>query len=121
MESRIAIEGIHCYAYHGCMEEEGIIGRPFAVDVYLDADVSRSFDTDALEDTLDYEKVNDLVRAEMAVRSRLIEHVAARIVKALHDAFPACHRISVRVVKFNPPVKGQTDSSSIALTGEFGG
>ena len=116
MESQIAIEGIQCYAYHGCMEEEGIIGRHFSIDVYVNADVSKSFESDALEDTIDYEKVCTLVRSEMAVRSKLIEHAGSRIVKAIERAFHSLQKITVRVIKYNPPVKGQTHSTSVTVS-----
>ena len=77
----ISVEGIECYAYHGCMEEEGIIGGNYTVDVYIWADVSKSFKTDSLDDTIDYAMIHDLVRKEMAIRSKLIEHVANRILE----------------------------------------
>ena len=35
----IRIEDIRCFAYHGCMEEEGVIGTVFSVDVELKADL----------------------------------------------------------------------------------
>ncbi len=34
--STIAIEGMTFRAYHGCMEEEQVIGNTFIVDIYLE-------------------------------------------------------------------------------------
>jgi len=35
---RLSVCDIECYAFHGCMEEEGKIGQRFSVDVIIDFD-----------------------------------------------------------------------------------
>ena len=118
MGSLISVEGIECYAYHGCLDEEAIIGGRYMVDVYVEADVSKSFSSDDLNDTVDYSMITDVVLKEMAVRSKLIEHVAKRIMDALAGNIKAYEKISVRVTKFNPPVKGNVEKTSVLLTTE---
>ena len=34
----IRIEDIRCFAYHGCMQEEGVVGTEFSVDIELNQD-----------------------------------------------------------------------------------
>ncbi len=46
--STIALEGMEFFAYHGCFEEEKIIGTRFIVDLYIDADTSEAEKTDDL-------------------------------------------------------------------------
>jgi dihydroneopterin aldolase len=116
MKSLITVEGIDCYAYHGCLDEEAVIGGKYAVDVYVEADVSKSFVTDDLHDTVDYGMITDVVRAEMAVRSKLIEHAAKRILDGLVKNIRVYEKISVRVVKFHPPVNGNVERTSIFIS-----
>ena len=104
--SLISVEGIECYAYHGCMEEEAVIGQRYCVDVVFEFDFEKAIKTDNLEDTIDYSEVNKIVLTQMAIRSKLIEHVAGRIMAALEKKFPSVNNIKVAVTKFNPPVNG---------------
>ena len=116
MESLISVEGIECYAYHGCLDEEAIIGGRYSVDVYIWADVSKCFATDDLNDTVDYSMITDLILKEMAVRSKLVEHVCKRISDALVKYVKVFEKISVRVTKFNPPVRGNVEKISFILS-----
>ena len=116
MDSLISVEGIECYAYHGCLDEEAVIGGRYLVDVYVQADVSKSFATDHLHDTVDYSMITDLVLKEMSVRSKLIEHVCKRISDALVQYIKVFEKISVRVTKFNPPVNGNVEKTSIFIS-----
>jgi len=116
MESLITVEGIECYAYHGCLDEEAIIGGKYLVDVYVWADVSKCFATDDLNDTVDYSLITDIVLKAMAVRSKLVEHVCKRILNSLVGYIKAHEKIAVRVTKFNPPVSGNVEKTSFYLS-----
>src|SRR5687767_13409406 len=103
---KILVEGIKLYAYHGCMEEEGKVGRTFVVDVAMEADLSKAASTDKLVDTIDYVKVYDVVKEEMAIRSKLIEQVAKRIHTRLLKQYPQIKAAEVKVTKLDPPING---------------
>ena len=64
----------------------GVVGTDFSVDVELKTDLSVSAKSDLLADTIDYVAVSRIVQEEMAIRSRLIEHVAQRIINRLMGA-----------------------------------
>ena len=100
----IRVEDIRCFAYHGCMEEEGVVGTAFSVDVELKADLSVSAKSDLLTDTIDYVAVSGIVQEEMAIRSKLIEHVTQRILDRLMKDFPSVES-SKAVVKAQHPLK----------------
>lgn len=119
MRSKISIEGIECYAFHGCLDEESRIGGRYRVDVHIDKDVILAVRNDTLSETVDYVLVNEVVRREMAIRSKLIEHVGGRILKSLSEAIPGEKVIEVKIVKFNPPVKGNVFQTSITLKEEY--
>ena len=113
----IEVSGIRIYSYHGCLKEEAMIGSEYIVDVALEADLETSAESDDLSETLDYVVVNKLVMEEMEVRSKLIEHVASRIIKRLKQEFPKMHSAKVKVSKLTPPINGNVDSVSVTLSG----
>lgn len=119
MKTTITIEGIECYSYHGCLKEEEKIGGRYQVDVFIEKDVSRSVENDILADTVDYVIVNEIVTKEMAIRSKLIEHVGGRILKSLATTFPGKKSIVLKIIKFNPPVNGNVHHTSIILEENF--
>lgn len=116
MTQQISVEGIACYAYHGCLPEEAIIGCRYTVDVYVNTDVSKSFSTDQLSDTVDYGMINTVVHEQMAIKSALIEHVAHRISTEILKRINKPAQVKVCVNKFNPPVDGQVHKTSFSLT-----
>ena len=111
----IRIEDIRCFSYHGCMEEEGVIGTVFSVDVELKADLGVSAKSDLLADTIDYVAVSKLVQEEMAVKSKLIEHVTQRILNHLMKDFPSVESSKVIVVKHAAPINGEVKRVCVTL------
>ena len=111
----ILVEGIKLYAYHGCLKEEALIGGNYIVDVSIDADLSKPSKSDKLNDTVDYVTVYEIVKKEMSVRSKLIEHVAKRIHNKLKIKFPKVETIIVKVTKLNPPIPGEVEKVSIVI------
>jgi dihydroneopterin aldolase len=112
----ISVEGIECYAYHGCLPEEAVIGSRYLVDVYVHGDFSASFRSDKLEDTVDYGMINEVVVTQMAIPSKLIEHVANRIIQKLQEKIASYEKLEVRVTKFNPPVDGNLEKTTFFIS-----
>ena len=113
----IEVNGIRVFAYHGCLPEEARIGGHYRVDVSVEGDFGQAEASDALHDTVDYGRVTTLVKEQMAVRSKLIEHVGRRILDALKGEWPGALRWRVRVVKEHPPVPGAVDHVVYVLEG----
>jgi dihydroneopterin aldolase len=113
---RIDVENIRLYAYHGCLEEEGKIGTDYRVDISVWADLSRPAQSDALADTVDYVVINRIAAEEMAIRSKLLEHVAQRILGRLFLEISAISKAKVKVSKLMPPINGDVESVGITLT-----
>lgn len=109
MLNKIGIEGIKLYAYHGCLEEEAKIGANYIVDVYLETDFTKAVKTDDLNQTIDYCAVYEIVKEEMALRSKLIEQVAARIHASISRSFRTVTSARVRVTKLSPPMNGNVE------------
>jgi 7,8-dihydroneopterin aldolase/epimerase/oxygenase len=111
----IQVEGIKVYAYHGCLEEEGKIGCNYIVDVIMETDFSEAAKTDDLNKTIDYVIVYDIVKAQMAIRSKLIEQVGQRIVDELKKQLKGLKSLEVKVTKLNPPMNGNVEKVSIVI------
>ncbi len=115
MTQHINIEGINLYGYHGCLEEEGKIGGNYIVDVYMTTDFTEAAATDDLNKTIDYCTVYEIAKAEVAVRSKLIEPVADRIYKRLRAELPSLKTLHVKLTKLLPPIGGDVEKVSVEI------
>ena len=52
----------------------------------------------------------------MAIPSKLLEHVAGRIMSSLKDNFPQLQEVRLKLSKLNPPFSGEVHSASSYLT-----
>lgn len=115
--NKILVEGIKIYAYHGCLEEEGKIGTNYIVDITMETDFTQAAITDDLSKTIDYVDVYNIVKKEMAIRAKLIEHVGLRIINQLKKDFLTLQKVEVKVTKLNPPMNGNVEKVSIVIIG----
>ena len=112
----IQVKNIKLYAYHGCLEEEAKIGSWYRVAVEVKADLKKSAKTDNLKDTVDYVHLNLIVKEEMAIRSKLLEEVAQRILNRFFKEIPLINKAKIEVAKINPPIGGNVEEVVIILT-----
>lgn len=112
---KVKVENIKVYAYHGCLKEETAIGSEYRVDVWVNADLSAASVSDDLSDTVDYVHINHIVKEEMKVPSKLLEHVAQRIINRIFLEIPLVLKTKVSVSKINPPIGGDVQCVSIKL------
>lgn len=115
MKGQIEVNNIRIFANHGCMEEEALIGSEYIVNVLVDADLQKSAVTDDLADTVDYVHLNKIVAEEMAVRSKLLEHVNQRILNRIATELPLVSRALVTVQKIAPPINGNVDNVAVRM------
>jgi dihydroneopterin aldolase len=97
------------------LEEEGKIGAHYIIDVIMETDFSDAAKTDDLNKTIDYVVVYDVVKAQMAIRAKLIEQVGQRIVNELKSKFESIKKLEVKVTKLNPPMNGNVERVSIVI------
>ena len=113
--STISIEGMEFHAFHGCFAEEQIIGNTFIVDVQMDTETISSEKSDNLAETVNYAEVYDLVKEQMEVKSKLLEHIGRRIMDVVLKKFPEIDFLEVKISKLNPPVGGKVHCVSVTL------
>ena len=104
--SYILLKEIRCYAYHGVAPQENLIGNEYIIDLKLKVDISKATRTD---------EVHQVIKNEMAVPSKLLEHVSGRIIQKLFDQFPCIEEIELRLSKRNPPMGADIESAGIEL------
>ncbi len=112
---KIQVKNIRVYANHGCLKEETLIGSEYRVDVSVKADLKKASLSDNLSHTVDYVRINHIVKEEMKIPSKLLEQVAHRILLRVFDEIPIVWRAKVRVSKINPPIGGDVEMVSINL------
>lgn len=113
--SYILLKEIRCYAYHGVAPQENLIGNEYIIDLKLKVDISKATRTDEVADTVNYAEVHQVIKNEMAVPSKLLEHVSGRIIQKLFDQFPCIEEIELRLSKRNPPMGADIESAGIEL------
>lgn len=116
---KIYLENIKIYAYHGVLPEENIIGTSYLVNAEFHADLWRATETDDLNDTISYADLNEIIHEEMAIPSKLLEHVAGRIIKKIHEKFPQISFIKIKITKTSPPMKGEMHGASVEFEKKF--
>ena len=104
-EGELGLEGLLFHAFHGWFEQERKEGATYRVDLKVRLDISRAAESDALEDTVDVQRLYDIVAAQMAVPRNLIETVAGAILAEVR-ALPGVHEAEVTVYKQRPPLQG---------------
>jgi dihydroneopterin aldolase len=51
----------------------------------------------------------------MAIRSKLLEHVAHRIISRIFKEIPSIARVMIEVSKLNPPIGGDVEAVTIQM------
>ena len=59
--------------------------------------------------------MHEAVKEEMAIPSKLLEHVCGRIVKRLFHDFPAIESIDLKLSKRNPPMGADLDAAGVEV------
>ena len=78
----INLHNLQFFSFHGIHEEERILGNNYEVNVEL------SFDTEeqitALEQTINYASVYDIIKKRMSVPTALLETLAQDLAQEIH-------------------------------------
>lgn len=99
----------------GASESERGQETRIEVDVEMHADLSKACKSDALDDTIDYSRLHDLVAKVVALRHHnLLESLAEEIADAALG-LGECEKIVVRVRKPRPPVGGECGFAEVEI------
>ncbi len=115
IHSFIELENVRFFAYHGVMPQEALVGNHFEVSLRIGVDFIHATETDEIENTVHYGELYETVKEQMMIRSKLIEHVAGRIIRAIQERWPAIQSIDIRLSKVNPPIEGEVPKATVVL------
>jgi dihydroneopterin aldolase len=113
---RITLEGLEFFAFHGYYEEEQKIGNKYGVDISIEMPLEKASMNDRLADTINYEDLYNIIRAEMKKPSRLLENIGERILKSVFEQFPLITYADISISKFNPPIGGICNRAKVKLS-----
>ena len=114
-QSSIQLHDMRFYAYHGVMEQERRVGGQYVVSLRVEVDLSRVMASDDVADTVNYAQLYDVVAEEMAVPSKLLEHVAGRIAQRVLADFPQVEGLTLSIRKCNPPMGADCQGASVEM------
>ncbi len=115
--TKIQLDRIRLYGFHGVSLEEQAVGSWFEIDVSLEVNTTEEdLASDNIERTVDYSKVLDIVESIFSVKSRLLEHLAYKISRKLCESFSSINTVSIRIQKLAPPVRTSVGCSAVELT-----
>ncbi len=117
--SKIFLEDVKIYAYHGVLPEENVIGTYYILNLEIHTDLWKAAESDNLNDTISYADINEIINHEMMIRSKLLEHVAGRILSKIHENFREISYIKLKITKTAPPMQGEMKGASIELEKSF--
>ena len=115
MKSSIQLNKMKFYAFHGVMKQEQKVGNTFIVDLKLYMDLSKASETDNLQDTISYAEIYNIVKTEMEIPSKLLEHVAGRILRKIKIEIPVIERVKICLAKERPPMGGEIESAAVVM------
>ena len=114
-EGYIYLRDVRFYAYHGVLPQERRVGGWFTVTLRVGVDVSWTAEKDDVNDTVSYAALYELLKREMAVPSKLLEHVAGRMVSAIGQEFPQITSIDLWLTKENPPMGADCQGAGVEI------
>lgn len=114
-QSSVYIDNVRLHACHGVLEQEQTVGNDYLLSAELVCDIAGAMATDELAGTVNYADVYEIVKHEMLVPSKLLEHVVGRIGEKLFTAFPSISEIKLSLTKVNPPMGADCDGAGVKV------
>jgi len=115
VDGYIYLRNLKFHAHHGVLPQEHATGNDYVVNLRIGYPLQDAMMSDAVDDTLNYAEVYQLVKVEMKRPHALIERVAASIAEALEKAYPAIQTIDIDILKCNPPMGADGDGAGVEL------
>lgn len=112
---KIALRGLKFKAYHGYYDQERELGNTFEVDITVKTNFYKAAIDDQLSETIDYEDLYAIIKEEMEISSRLLEHVVQCIVDRVISEIKGVKWVKVKLSKINPPIKGECERAVVTL------
>jgi 7,8-dihydroneopterin aldolase/epimerase/oxygenase len=98
----VHLNNLKFFAHHGVHDEETIIGTDFQVSVSISFNAPEKIV--ALNDTINYVKVFNVVKNRFSISERLLETLAQYIADDIYAIDKRITTINISIHKINPPI-----------------
>ncbi|WP_185873631.1 dihydroneopterin aldolase [Blattabacterium cuenoti] len=113
---KILLENIKLFGFHGCMPEETFLGSYYTVNLEVELDLYPASISDDLSKTIDYVHLYHIIKEEMAINSKLLEHLAQRIIQRIKKyRIDLIKYTKIKICKENPPLQSSVDRICVVL------
>ncbi len=113
----VILKKVHFFAYHGLYPEEAIKGNDFEVNLTLT--YTKHTPVHALDDSIDYVAVYELLKKQMAIRKELLEVLSQSIAEEVKNTYPQVSKIELEIIKLRPPIQGFTGETGVRICHEY--
>lgn len=100
----IHLHKLHFHSYHGVYPQESVTGGPFEMDV--DVHFQPPSRVQALEDTINYAGIYELIKQRMATPTPLLETVVQDLADLIKASDQRIEEVAITLRKMNPPIAG---------------
>jgi len=98
----ICIHDLQFISFHGCFEEEKILGNKFTVNLEAETNDNK---VEYINDTVNYVDLFKIIKKYMDIPTKLLETVMQHIVLEIFTDHPSIGRIVLSITKNHPPIK----------------
>jgi dihydroneopterin aldolase len=111
----IKIQGMEMEVCLGVYAEEKIIPNHIRIDISMKLDKCDAIFSDNLSETLDYQKIYDLIAQKMLENDNLLERKAYKIIKSVFQDFAEVVEIHLQIAKKKPKYMEMCEATVIDL------
>ncbi len=115
IQQLVSLADLRFYAYHGYYPEEQVLGNEFTMTIQVKF-IRREGNEDNLNNTINYETLYHIAKAEMQRPRKLLEAVAAAVLTRIYECFPVIDEAEVSISKSHPPFGGDRAKAAVALS-----
>ena len=109
----ISINRLRLSAIIGCWDEERRNPQPLVASIAISCNTKRAARTDALEETIDYDALSQLIASELASHSYRLLETAAQAIADICLKPPMAQAVTVTLEK--PKALANADSASVTI------
>ncbi len=113
----INLQQLQFFAHHGLYEQEKIAGNNFEMDIEIELNEDEKITS--IQQTVDYSKVYEIVRARMAVPTALLETLAQEMIELIYLFDNRIKSVGITVKKLTPPIEDFKGSVGVTIKKKF--
>lgn len=110
----IHLNNVQFYGYHGLYKEEQKLGNNFIVNLTIDF-FPIANQISAIEETINYVKVYDIVKTRMQIPTPLLETILVAIADEIFAQFKVAKKVHIQITKSKVFVNSLNGNMSVSI------